>query len=44
MGLNGTVHHTNPSVVCLDCLVVEDKFAEEYPEIAAQIAGWKSAS
>lgn len=44
MGINGTIHHSTPSVVCAECLEVPEDFATKHPDIAAQIAEWKAGS
>jgi hypothetical protein len=40
--LIGVPHHRDAYVTCLECMVVDPKFRENNPEIAAQIDGWKN--
>lgn len=42
MGLIGTQHHVGTGVTCADCLEINDKFKQEFPEIAQRIENWKA--
>lgn len=44
MAINGTIHNSHPAVNCIDCMVVSPQFAQDHPDVAAQIAEWNSAS
>ena len=41
IGLFGVSHHTGLTVICADCLKVDEQFAQTYPEIAKRIEEWK---
>lgn len=38
--VNGTKHHLSETVICAECLHINEEFRDEHPEIVEQIEEW----
>lgn len=43
MALIGVPHHLGTTAMCAECLDIEDKFVQEFPEVAEKIKKWQAS-